>query len=61
MSVKKITILVLIALAIVFSFQNTQVVEVRFIAWKISMSGALMLIGTFLFGLIVGWLLRRTR
>ncbi len=61
MNIKKIIILVLIGLAVVFVLQNTQVVEVRFIVWKISMSRALMLIGTFLIGLIVGWLLRRTR
>jgi uncharacterized integral membrane protein len=47
----------LIGLVIIFVLQNTQVVEVRFLFWTISMSRALMLFGTLVIGLIGGWLL----
>jgi uncharacterized integral membrane protein len=60
MQIKTIIILVLLAIVIIFVFQNTQVVEVRFIVWKASMSRALMLLGTLAIGLIAGWLLRRS-
>jgi len=58
---KTIIFFVLIALVIVFVIQNTQVVEFRFLAWKVSMSRALMFLGTFLMGIAVGWLSRRLR
>ena len=58
---KTIVFLILIALVIVFVIQNTQVVEFQFLAWKVSMSRALLLLGTFGMGVIVGWMLRRLR
>jgi putative membrane protein len=47
----------LIGLILIFVLQNTQVVEVRFLFWTVSMSRALILIGTLAIGLIGGWLL----
>ncbi|NVL91846.1 MAG: LapA family protein [Desulfobacterales bacterium] len=58
---KTIIFFILIALVIVFVIQNTQIVEFRFLAWKVSMSRALLLLGTFLMGIAVGWLSRRLR
>ena len=58
---KTIVFLILIALVIVFVIQNTQVVEFQFLAWKVSMSRALLLLGTFGIGVIVGWMSRRMR
>ena len=58
---KTIAFLILIALVIVFVIQNTQVVEFQFLAWKVSMSRALLLLGTFGMGVVVGWLSRRLR
>lgn len=55
--IRKIVFLVLIGLFLVFVVQNIQVVEVRFLTWKVSMSRALMLLGTLAIGLIGGWLL----
>ena len=57
MNVKNILLLVITTLVIILVLQNTQVVEVQFFFWKMSMSRALMLFGTFLIGLIAGWLL----
>ena len=52
---------VLVALVIVFVLQNTDVVEVRFLVWTKSMSRALILLLTFLIGLVAGWLGTRFR
>ena len=59
--IKGILLIILILLVIIFVIQNTEVVEVKFLAWKVSTSRALMLFGTFFAGIIVGWLLKRMR
>ena len=38
--------------------QNTEVVELRFLFWKMAMSRALMFVFLVLIGITVGWLLR---
>ena len=58
MNAKNIFILVLLAFLFLFILQNTQVVEVKLLFWKISMSRALMLLGTLLIGVITGWLIK---
>jgi len=58
---KNIVFLILVALVLIFVIQNTQVVEFHFLAWKVSMSRALLLLGTFVMGIVVGWLARRVR
>jgi uncharacterized integral membrane protein len=55
--IRNIIFVCLIALVLIFVFQNTQVVQFRFLVWTISMSRALMLFGTLAIGFIAGWLL----
>ncbi|MEJ2220153.1 MAG: LapA family protein [Desulfobacterales bacterium] len=55
--IRNIVFICLIGLVIIFVLQNTQVVEVRFLFWTISMSRALILFATLAIGLIAGWLL----
>ena len=43
-------------LLLVFVIQNTQVVELRFLLWKVEMSRALMLLGMLIAGFGSGWL-----
>jgi uncharacterized integral membrane protein len=52
---------ILVALVLVFVLQNTDVVEVKFLVWTKSMSRALILLLTFLIGLVAGWLGTRFR
>ncbi len=52
----KIVFGILVALVFVFVLQNTDVVEVKFLIWTKSMSRALILLLTFLLGLVAGWL-----
>lgn len=54
-------LVVLLVLAATFLLQNTRVVEVRFLFWKVGMSRALMLLGALAVGFGAGWLLRRPR
>jgi uncharacterized integral membrane protein len=56
MTPKHIVFLVIALLFVTFVVQNAQVVEVRFLFWKTGASRALVLLGTFVFGLVVGWL-----
>jgi putative membrane protein len=55
--IRNIVFVSLIGLVFIFVLQNTQVVEVRFLFWTISMSRALILFATLAIGLIAGWLL----
>ena len=51
---KKFILLVILLLVFIFVLQTTQAVEVQIYFWKVSMSRALMLLATFLAGIIAG-------
>ncbi|UCF92785.1 MAG: LapA family protein [Desulfobacterales bacterium] len=53
---RNIIFIILIAVVLIFVVQNTEVVAVRFLFWKLSMSRALMVLATLAIGLIGGWL-----
>ena len=55
MSPKKIALIVLGALLLVVLLQNTQVVSVRFLFWKLSMSRIILLPLFMLIGFIIGF------
>ncbi len=55
---RKTFIGILIVLVIVFVAQNTEVVQVRFLFWTVSMSRALMFMCTFLIGVLLTLLLK---
>lgn len=48
---------VLIGLVMVFTLQNTAVVEVHFLLWTLSMSLVLLFFGLLVVGMLLGWLL----
>jgi uncharacterized integral membrane protein len=58
---KTIVFVILAVLILLFVIQNTQVVETRFLVWTISMSRSLLLLGTFIIGVIAGLLVRRPK
>lgn len=58
---KTIVFVVLAVLIFLFVIQNTQVVETKFLVWTISMSRSLLLLGTFIIGVIAGWLMKRPK
>ena len=55
--IRNIMFVVLIGVMLVFVAQNTQVVDVKFFFWTVSMSRALILLVTLAIGLVSGWLL----
>ena len=57
MNWKLFSILLLVALASIFIVQNAEIVELRFLFWKVAMSRSLMFVFILLTGIAVGWLL----
>jgi putative membrane protein len=57
MNRKLLIIIVVLALVAVFIFQNTEVVEIHFLFWKLAMSRSLMFFLILGAGLISGWFL----
>lgn len=53
---KLITLLVLVALMLIFVFQNLGVVEIRFLFWSALMSRSLLVLIFFLLGAAAGWI-----
>ena len=39
---------------VIFSIQNVEVTDVKFLFWKLSMSRVLIILGSFAFGVMVG-------
>jgi uncharacterized integral membrane protein len=57
MNKKIISILVLIALIVVFIIQNFSVIKITFLFWSIEMSRALLVFFLIAIGIAIGWLL----
>ena len=56
MTAKRIVLIAIGLLFASFIAQNAEVVEVRFLIFRAEASRAVVLLGTFVFGLAVGWL-----
>ncbi len=59
MKPKNITIVVLVVLLFIVLLQNTQVVSIRFLFWKLSMSRIILLPLFMILGAIVGFFIGR--
>lgn len=44
-------------LIVIFSLQNSEVTDVNFLFWKLSMSRILIILGSFVFGVLFGILI----
>lgn len=58
MRFKTILTLIPVLLFLIFVLQNMRIVEVKFLFWTVSMSRALMLLGTLVIGLATGWVIK---
>ena len=47
-------IIALVAI-VIFSIQNLEAVEVSFLAWSVNISKVLVIVGSYLLGMISGW------
>lgn len=61
MNLKTVLGAVLVALVIVFTIQNLQIVTVQFLFWHLSLPRAVMIFVVFLIGALAGILLPRRR
>jgi uncharacterized integral membrane protein len=57
MNAKLITSIILAGLAAISIFQNAGMVEMKFLFWTLSMSGALLMFLILSAGIFLGWLL----
>ncbi|RLA85635.1 MAG: hypothetical protein DRG31_02455 [Deltaproteobacteria bacterium] len=57
MKAKLITIVVILALVLIYTLQNTEAVTISFVSWDFSASKALLSLGAFLAGVILGFIL----
>jgi len=56
MPVKIWSLIVLLLLLVIFSFQNTQPITVKFLFWDANASSAFLILITFVLGLAIGWI-----
>ena len=61
MKLKTILALVFAAIIVVFSIQNARVIDISFLFWKLSASTVLVILGSFVIGILVGVLLSLKR
>ncbi len=54
-SVKMVVVLVIIVFSAIFLLQNSAVVDIKFLFWKLSMSRVLLLLGSIGAGVIAGF------
>ena len=57
MKFKTFVALFFIILIIIFSLQNTELTEIKFVFWKFSISRVLVILGSFAIGIFVGLLI----
>ncbi|MBT8289591.1 MAG: LapA family protein [Muriicola sp.] len=61
MKFKTLIAIVFVALIVIFSVQNSEVTNVNFLFWKLSMSRVLIILGSFGIGVLVGILVSITK
>mgnify|MGYP003648603215 CR=1 FL=1 len=54
MKIKTIIVIVIAVIITIFSLQNSEITEVRFFFWKLTLSKILLILGSFVVGVLVG-------
>lgn len=57
MKLKTILAILFATMIVVLSLQNAEVIDVKFLFWKLSISRVLIILGSFVIGVIVGILM----
>jgi len=57
MKTKTILAILFITIIIVFSLQNAEIIDVKFLFWKLSVSRVLVILSSFVIGILVGILI----
>ncbi len=50
-----IIILVLMSFVVIFTVQNYDIVSIRFLTWSFETSRAIIIFGTLILGIVIGW------
>lgn len=61
MKLKTLLALAFATIVVIFSLQNSEVTDVKFLLWKLSMSRVLIILGSFGIGVLVGILVSMKR
>lgn len=61
MKPKTIIVLILLALFLIILLQNTKVVKIQLLFWKIGMSRIIMLPITLFLGIVIGFIIGKTK
>jgi uncharacterized integral membrane protein len=61
MRFKTILILIFAAIIVIFSLQNAEITDVKFLFWKLSISKVLIILGSFAIGVLLGILISQKR
>lgn len=54
MKLKTVLAIIFASIIVVFSLQNAEVTDVKFLFWKMSISRVLIILGSFALGVVVG-------
>ncbi|WP_372795225.1 lipopolysaccharide assembly LapA domain-containing protein [Lutibacter sp.] len=57
MKLKTFVAILFATLIVIFSLQNAEVVDVKFLFWKLSFSSVIVILGSFSMGVLVGVLI----
>ncbi len=57
MSAKWVFVLLLLLVSVIFTAQNYEVMQIKFVIWSFQTSKAILIFVTFVIGLLIGWLL----
>lgn len=61
MKLKTILILIFAAIIVIFSLQNAEITDVKFLFWKLSISRVLVILGSFAIGILLGILISQKK
>jgi uncharacterized integral membrane protein len=61
MKLKTILVLIFAAIIVIFSLQNAEITDVKFLFWKLSISRVLVILGSFAIGILLGILISQKR
>lgn len=56
MKFKTVIAIIFATIIVIFSIQNVEVTDVKFLFWKLTMSRVLIILGSFAIGVLVGFL-----
>jgi len=60
-NLKHIVLIVLVAIGVIFAFQNVAKVEVQFLLWSVTLPRAILILAVLALGVLIGWILQGIR